>query len=101
MRVRGEHTPEMEEAKTPPIEGMEWMSVSLAPGKEGCVWPGWGSNPPTPLARRRKQREGDGPGVLSRSQSPYCIALGSFLPTQRRPRGARSAKGEVSRQLSG
>lgn len=56
---------------------------------------------PTPLARRRKQREGDGPGVLSRSQSPYCIALGSLLPTQRRPRGARSAKGEVSRQLSG
>lgn len=57
MRGHGEHTPEMEEAKVMPIEGMEWMSVSLAAGKEGCVWPGWGSNPPPWPGGGNRERE--------------------------------------------
>ena len=105
VRSRGEQRPELQKGR-----GFPWS-----------MWSGWASPWPlgdralcarlgfhresglcaARLARGRKQREGDGAGALSRSQSPYCISLGGpSFPPKGGPGGASFAKGEVTRKLT-
>ena len=44
-----------------PMESVQRVDFSLAPGKHGCVWPDWDSNQPWPEGESRGRDMGQEP----------------------------------------